>query len=291
VVIGLLLIAALSTGLIYAQAGTGAITVDACTDPNANGLCTDAVDEPAPAEVEACLDDETNCQPVPAVFDNLPAGSYTVFLRFVGASQGYYPTTGRVSIDLADDAQEEVTLGAVYPIHPKGIAVHAQLNKVYAVFQGPLVISGTQRFKPYPFVAVIDGDTDEVLYTIPGGEEGILAEASPHAPNFVGIGRGPWGVAVSGDSQRVFVGSFEDGLITSIDPFSDTTLTIHTIGNDSKPTAPSVNPVTGFVHFADYEQGLLLILSDPPFFPFIENPPVTFSPLGSSPPMPWGATT
>jgi hypothetical protein len=172
--LGLLLLAVLPFGIVYAQAGDGTITVNACTDQNADGDCDDTVDSAAPAGVEACLNDETNCLPVPATFSNLAAGSYTPFLRFTGASQGYYPTTPRTPINLAEGAQVEVTLGAVYPVHPKGVAVHAGLNKVYVAFQGPTVLSETVTAattetivtKPYPFVAVIDGETDEVLRTI-----------------------------------------------------------------------------------------------------------------------------
>jgi hypothetical protein len=62
-------------------------------DQNADGDCDDATDSAAPADVEACLNDETTCQAVPATFSGLAAGNYTTFLRFPGASQGYYPTT------------------------------------------------------------------------------------------------------------------------------------------------------------------------------------------------------
>ncbi len=117
-VISLLLLAGLSSGLVYAQAGQGTLTVNACTDQNANGECSDPVDGPAPAEVEACLNDDTNCQPVPATFTGLAPATYTAFLRFTGASQGYYPTTGRVSLDLADGAQE-ITPAPSTPFTPK----------------------------------------------------------------------------------------------------------------------------------------------------------------------------
>jgi hypothetical protein len=135
--LGLLLLGVLSFGLVYAQDG-GSITVNACYDQDADGDCDDPEDGPAPAEVEACLDDETTCQAVPATFTDLAAGSYTPFLRFVGASQGHYPTTPRTAIDLAQGEQTEVTLGAVYPVHPKGVAVHEGLNRVYVAFQGPV---------------------------------------------------------------------------------------------------------------------------------------------------------
>ncbi|HEX9926888.1 MAG TPA: hypothetical protein VGD99_29845, partial [Anaerolineae bacterium] len=276
--VGLFLLMALPSGWVYAQAN-GSIQVQACTDQNADGDCTDASDGAAPAGVEACLNDDTSCQPAPATFNGLAAGSYTVYLRFPGPSQGYYPTTGRTTLALASGEQAQVMLGAVYPVHPKGVAVHPQLNKVYVAFQGPVV--GSE--KPYPFVAVIDGDSDEVLYTLPGGAEGAV-DASPHAPNFAGIGRGPWGVAVSGNGQFVYTGSFEDGLVSYIDPYSDTVMTNYFAGSDFKPTAPVVNPVTGLVHYPDYEQGRMLILSTDAAnaqvaFPFIENPPAAFSPF------------
>jgi len=291
----LLLLGVLSSGVIYAQAGDASITVNACTDQNADGDCNDDADSDAPPDVEACLNDDTMCQAVPATFTSLDAGSYTVFLRFVGASQGYYPTTGSTQVDVADAEQAEVTLGAVYPVHPKGVAVHEQLNKVYVAYQGPIVVTNvpttattsaatqTVATKPYPFVAVIDGEADEVLYTIPGGEDGLV-DQGPRTPNFAGIGREPWGVAVSGDGQFVYVGSFGDGLVSYIDPVSDTVVTNYFFGSEFQPTAPATNPVTGQVHFPDYRQGNMLILStdsaNPQVAaPFIELPPLAFSPF------------
>jgi hypothetical protein len=250
--LGLLLLVALPVGIVYAQAD-GTITVNACTDQNADGDCDDAVDSAAPAGVEACLNNESNCLPVPATFANLAAGSYTPFLRFTGASQGHYPTTPRTPINLAEGAQVEVTLGAVYPVHPKGVAVHAGLNKVYVAFQGPTVLSETLTAamtetvvtKPYPFVAVIDGETDEVLRTIPGGPDGI--------------GRGAWGVAVSGDN--VYVGAFEEGVVSVINVYTDTVIAnVKPERDDFQPTSPSVNPLTGWVHFPDYKGGRMVIV-------------------------------
>ncbi|MBN1995775.1 MAG: hypothetical protein JW953_24025 [Anaerolineae bacterium] len=253
IVLGLLLLIALPFGVVYAQ-GDGTIMVNACTDQNADGDCDDAVDGVVPAGVEACLNDETNCLPIPATFTDLAPGSYTPFLRFSGTSQGYYPTTPRTPIDLAEGEQAEVTLGAVYPVHPKGVAIHAGLNKVYVAFQGPVILSEvstsavteTVVTKPYPFVAVIDGDTDEVLRTIPGGPDGI--------------GRGPWGVAVSGDN--VYVGAFEDGLVSVIDANTDNVIANVKPERDTfGPTAPDVNPLTGWVHFPDYKDGRVVIIN------------------------------
>ncbi len=248
IVFGLLLV--LLPSVVYAQ--TGNITVNACTDQNANGDCADAADSPAPLGVEACLNDTLTCQPAPATFSGLAAGSYTPFLRFTGASQGYYPTTPRAAVSLAADGQATVTLGAVYPVHPKGVAVHAALNKVYVAFQGPVVMAEastaatqTVATKPYPFVAVIDGTTDEVLRTIPGGPGGI--------------GRGAWGVAVSGDN--VYVGAFEDGLVSVIDAKTDTVIAnVKPDRSNFQPTSPAVNPLTGWVHFPDYTGGRVVIL-------------------------------
>jgi hypothetical protein len=252
IALGLLLFVALPFGIVYAQAD-GTITVNACTDQNADGDCDDAADSAAPSGVEACLNNESNCLPVPATFADLAAGSYTPFLRFTGASQGHYPTTPRAAINLAEGAQVEVTLGAVYPVHPKGVAVHAGLNKVYVAFQGPTVLSETLTAattetivtKPYPFVAVIDGETDEVLRTIPGGPDGI--------------GRGAWGVAVSGDN--VYVGAFEEGAVSVINVYSDTVIAnVKPERNDFQPTSPGVNPLTGWVHFPDYKGGRMVII-------------------------------
>ncbi len=244
----LLWLAMLPFGVVYAQEG-GSIMVNACYDQNADGDCDDPEDGPAPAGVEACLDDEATCQPVPATFTDLAAGSYTPFLRFGGASQGHYPTTPRTPIDLGQDEQAEVTLGAVYPFHPKGVAVHEQLNQVYVAFQGPVVegevTTAGPISKPYPFVAVIDSETDEVLQTIPGGEDGI--------------GREPWGVAISGN--YVYVGSFRDGRVSVIDANTNTVIANIEPAGTFMPTAPAVNPISGNVHFPDIGDGRLIMIN------------------------------
>ena len=251
----LLLLTALPVGLVYAQAGGGSLTVDACNDLDADGICGPG--DPLPAGVEACLDDGSACQPVPAVFDSLAAGSYTPFLRFTGASQGYYPTTARSPVEVVEGQTVEVTLGAVYPFHPKGVAVHPGLNKVYVAFQGPMVastvptgtmvvvVSDTALSKPYPFGAVIDSETDQVLQTIPGGPEGIGLE--------------PWGVAVSGD--YVYVGSFGEGRVSVIDANSDTVIaSLKPDRSDFQPTSPYVNPINGWVHFPDFQGGRITMI-------------------------------
>ncbi len=241
-------------GPAVAQSGLGQIMVQACIDQNADGICT--ASETVLSGAEACLDDESTCQPLPATFTDLSPGDYTPFLRFTGVTQGYYPTTPRGPVTVDAGATITATLGAVYPVHPKGVAVHPTLNKVYVAFQGPWIGGG----KPYPFVAVINGDTDEVLRTIPGGENG----SAPGSPTGMGVGRDPWGVAVSGNGEFVYVGSFGDGIIAIIDPISDTVITNISPGEPFKPTAPAVNPVTGRVHFVDYAGGRVVILNDDP---------------------------
>lgn len=262
----LLLLVLLPFGVVYAQEG-GSITVNACYDQNADGDCDDPEDGPAPADVEACLDSEASCQPVPATFTDLVAGSYTPFLRFVGASQGHYPTTPRTPIDLGQDEQVEVTLGAVYPFHPKGVAVHEQLNRVYVAFQGPVVegeVTTAQLVtKPYPFVAVIDGETDQVLQTIPGGEDGL--------------GQEPWGVAISGD--YVYAGSFRDGRVSVIDAISNTVIANIEPAGTFMPTSPAVNPISGNVHFPDIGDGRLVMINGVT----LETEPVIANQFGNGP--------
>ena len=251
VILGLLVLVStiflsnVSTGHAEAlyQASDG-LVVNVCTDPNADGDCNDPEDSAAPAGVEVCLNNDTNCFPAPHTFTNLASGENTPFLRFSEDSRGYYPTTFRATVDISQT--QTITLGAVYPIHPKGIAVHEQTNKVYAAFQGPVVISGTESTKPYPFVAVIDGTSNEVLGTIPGGLDGI--------------GREPWGVATSGN--YVYVGSFSEGRVSVINPNTDVVETnLAPDRDDFQPTSPAVNPVTGGVHFPDYRGGRMVIIN------------------------------
>jgi DNA-binding beta-propeller fold protein YncE len=258
-VVGLLWLTIFAIGLTKAQTVTGTITVEACEDLDAEGVCGPG--GPLPAGVLACLENQsgqTTCQPAPATFTGLSTGVYTAALQFSGASQGYYPTTAPARITLSGctctgcqcsgpgcvcqcecQCQAVVRLGAVYPMHPKGVAVHTGLNKVYVAFQGPKINSD----RPYPFVAVIDSATDQVIRIIPGGATGVAPGGSP------GIGREPWGVAVSGDGQYVYAGSFGDGLISVINPFLDVVVTNLKPSAPFKPIAPAVNPLTGQVHF------------------------------------------
>jgi uncharacterized repeat protein (TIGR01451 family) len=229
----------------------GVIHVDACHDQDADGAC-DADGTALPAGVQGCLrgdlSGDLGCKPVEAVFRNLdPDDSFTPYLSFTGASQGHYPTTHAAPVRVGHGEVLTQTVGAVYPVHPKGVAVHAPLNKVYVAFQGPVVISGTETTKPYPFVAVIDGETDHVLYTVPGGPDGI--------------GRSPWGVAVSGD--QVYVSSFEDGWVSVIDANSDTVLdNVAPARDDFQPTVAVVNPTTGWVHVSDFKAGRMVIIDN-----------------------------
>jgi hypothetical protein len=249
-VASMLLLLALSSGAVSAQTGTATLTVTACDDQNADGQCVVSSGTELPAGVMVCLNDTANCLPAPAAFTQLVPGTYTPFLRFTGESEGYYPTTPRTPITLAGGEDAAVTLGAVYPIHPKGIAVHTGTNKVYAAFQGPTVLSGpvaaTTASKPYPFVAVIDSNTDEVIRTIPGGTNGI--------------GEGPWGIATSGD--YAYVAAFEGGRVSVIDVTSDQVIAnITPPGRTNfQPTTPVVNPLNGRVHVPDYKGGRLVIL-------------------------------
>jgi len=287
---GLIALIGLTGGLVFAQTGDSTITVTACNDINANGLCGVDEDEFIEGGVEACLENGSGgmlgCLPVPATFTGLSADNYTVFLRFVSDAQGHYPTTGRTAVSLGQNETADVSLGAVYPIHPKGVAVHAQTNKVYVAFHGPAVpdqlaaANTAAAPKPYPFVAVIDGETDEVLYTIPGAEDGLV-DPSPRT-GFSGIGREPWGIGISGDGQYLYVGSFRDGLVSVIDPTTDQVLTNYFAGTNFQPTGPALNPVTGNVHFPDYRDGRVVILGTD-LANIQEGAPFITDPLGFSP--------
>ena len=230
----------------------GRITVLACEDKNADGACGPD-EQPLPDGVQACLVDsegQKTCQAVPAEFQ-AGSGVFTASLEFNGASQGYYPTIPSASVEILACEDKEITLPAVYPVHPKGIDIHEGLNKVYVAFQGPKVkINGGDDNDlnnydwPYPFVAVINGETDQVIRTIPDGVDGIS--------------RKPWGVGVSGD--KVYVGS-GTGKITIIDANTDNVLANIDPGRPAKFTSPVVNPDNGWVYFPD-RLGYLTIVDD-----------------------------
>jgi DNA-binding beta-propeller fold protein YncE len=246
----------------------GKITVNTCEDKDADGICGPG--GTLPPGVLACLTDSNDapvgsCQPVPATFQVEP-GVYKAHLEFTGKSQGYYPTIPSTTVEVNQCGHVDPILPAVDPIHPKNVAVHAGLNKVYVAFQGPAEKSGNKVVRPYPFVAVIDGQTDEVLDTIPGGANGI--------------GREPWGVAVSGDN--VYVGSFAEGRISVINANNDTVIKNITAGRDDfQPTTAVVNPTNGWVHFPDYKGGRIVMVAGLDIIaqPVIHIAPASFSPF------------
>lgn len=221
----------------------GKIIVDACPDQDADGVCGPG--DPLPPGVLGCLQGilsgDLGCQPVPALFAGLdPDDTYTPYLQFTGPSQGYYQTTHATGIQVTHGQVVTTTLGAVYPVHPTGIAVHQPSNKVYAAFQGAKIGNDW----PYPFIAVIDSNTDVVSYTI--GEP-------------QGIGRQPWGVAVSGDN--VYVGSYGEGRVDVINANTDLVIANITPNRaDFRPAAPAVNTTNGQVHFPDARGRRLVIL-------------------------------
>jgi uncharacterized repeat protein (TIGR01451 family) len=252
------------TTTIETTVGGGVITVKACEDQNADGVCDSG--GMLPPGILACLTDANgapvgSCQAVTATF-TVDAGVYTAKLAFTGESQGYYPTLASQQVEVSECGVAEITLPAVNPIHPKGVAVDQASGKAYVAFQGPKI--GYEW--PYPFVAVIDGESDAVLRTIPGGPDGI--------------GRQPWGVAVSGD--YAYVGSFGEGRISVIDIGTDTVIkNIQPNRADFQPTAPAVNPLNGRVHFPDYKGGRLVIIDGLDIItePVIHVTPASWSPF------------
>jgi len=59
----------------------------------------------------------------------------------------------------------------------------------------------------------------------------------------MGVGREPWGVAVSGNGEFVYVGSFGDGIVTIIEPETDVVITSVSPGAPFQPTSPTVIPL------------------------------------------------
>ena len=239
------------TVTIDTSTGGGTIKVNACEDKDADGMCDR---ETLPSGILACLTDSSGalfdtCQPVPATFTVDPGKTYTAHLKFTGESQGLYPTVITKTAEVNICESTVITLPAIYPVHPKGVAVHEDTNKVYVAFQGPEIGSNSW---PYPFVAVIDSETDQILKTIPGN-----AAMSP------GIGELPWSVVAATD--YVYVGSFQNQWVSVIDPNTDKV--VSNIGGGGKipggfkPAASTRNPHNANqVHFADYGGGGVLVI-------------------------------
>jgi DNA-binding beta-propeller fold protein YncE len=286
-----------SYGLELAHADTtiisGTIVVTACEDWEADGICSDDNPPLEGATVELESEDGTLLTATtPATFTNLTYGAYTATLRLDGPYQGYYPTIAPVRINLpqcqcdcgcsnpdACGCQCDcacwgwIKLGAVYPIHPKGVAVHRGLNKVYVAFQGPY--SPTLGYRPYPFVTVFDGATNEAIRTIPGGRGGVAPDGEP------GIGVDPWGVALSRDEKHLYVTAHEDGLISVIDPYRDVVLSNITATHPFSPSVAVTNPMTDLVHIPDYKGGRVVFVSGQQIVHELRviDPPQRYSPF------------
>jgi YVTN family beta-propeller protein len=85
-------------------------------------------------------------------------------------------------------------------------------------------------------------------------------------------------VAVSGD--YVYVGSFGQGRVSIIDANTDAVVTnVEPERTDFQPTSPAVNPLTGWVHFPDYQGGRVVIINGTD----LEAEPVIANQFGFSP--------
>ncbi|RPJ57995.1 MAG: YncE family protein, partial [Dehalococcoidia bacterium] len=215
-----------------------------CEDKNANGVCREPhIDRPLPG-VEICLDPAPSGQPACqktgddgyARWKNLSCGSYTLNEHLSGLFRGYYPTSPMTKQAQVSQTQTtEITFSNIFPLLPRGIAVNPANDKVYAAFLGIKELDGT---RPYPFVAVIDSRTDQVIATIPD------------------VGREPFGVAVS--NNKVYVAAFREGAVTVID--SQTDRVIKKISGFVHPTQLAVDPAHNLIYVADPGDGQVRVI-------------------------------
>ena len=114
------------------------------------------------------------------------------------------------------------------------------------------------------FVAVIDGDSDEVLYTIGGPD---------------GIGRKPWGVAAHGD--YIYAGSTGDQQVAVIKTQTDEVVATLKPSGAFKPGVPAVNPRNDWVHFPDGQGGRVVMFDGPTIIDEQSAviPPAAFTPF------------
>jgi YVTN family beta-propeller protein len=223
---------------------TGTLEVYKCEDKNANGVCREPqIDRPLPG-VEVCLDPapdgQVACQTTGedgyARWQNLTCGAYEVAEHLTGPIRGYYPTSPMTQqVEVSEGQTTEVTFSNVFPIFPRGIAVNLANDKVYVAFQNIKELDGS---RPYPFVAVIDSQTDQVIATIPD------------------IGHEPFGVAVA--NNKVYVASFGEGLVTVID--SQTDQRIKNIDGFVNPARLAVDPVNNLVYVTDHGDGQVRVI-------------------------------
>jgi YVTN family beta-propeller protein len=218
---------------------TGTLEVYKCEDKNANGVCREPhIDRPLPG-VDVCLDPapdgQAACQATGedgyARWQSLACGAYQVSEQLTGPFRGYYPTSPMTQqAEVTWGQSPVVTFSNVFPILPTGIAINPANDKVYVAVQNIKELDGT---RPYPFVAVINSQTDQVIATIPD------------------IGREPFGVAVA--NNKVYVASFREGLVTVID--SQTDQLIKNIEGFVNPTRLAVDPTNNLVYVADPGDG------------------------------------
>ena len=222
----------------------GNIAAYVCEDKNANGVCREPkIDRPLPG-VDVCLDPapdgQSACQKTGddgyARWQNLACGTYTVNEQLTGPVRGYYPSSVMSQqVQVGQDQSAEVNFSIVFPLLPRGIALNPANDKVYAAFEGIKELDGS---RPYPFVAVIDSQTDRVIATIPT------------------VGREPFGMAVA--NNKVYMAAWRDGVVTVID--SQTDQVIKKISGFVKPAQLAVDPTRNLIYVTDPGDGQVRVI-------------------------------
>ena len=153
----------------------------------------------------------------------------------------YVANSGDGTVTVINEAQV-ITKTIPVGMNPQAIIVNAITNKIYVAAENGNLIS---VFNPNGQVVVIDGTTDTVKTTIPGGKN-------------------PFAIALNPVTNRIYVANNSNGsnsTVSVINGSSDSVIATIDVGNS--PNALAVNPVTNKVYVID-DSGLDVIdgLSD-----------------------------
>ncbi|GAA2512971.1 YncE family protein [Pilimelia columellifera] len=154
------------------------------------------------------------------------------------------PATGKLYVTLTNQGQVAVldarTLNllkmiTIGPVEPAKVAVNPETNRVY--------VANAARRADGTSVSVIDGDTDQVIDTVP---------VEPYA----------LGIAVNPVTGKVYVSNYASGTVSVLDGGSHTVVGRATVGE--APVSVEANPLTNRIYVAHFTPagGVSIIDSD-----------------------------
>ena len=145
-------------------------------------------------------------------------------------NEAYVANSGDGTVSVINEAQGSVKNISVGE-NPQAIVVNPLTNKIYVAAPNGNIVSD---FNPNGELVVIDGTTDTVKTTIPGGKN-------------------PFAIALNPVTNRIYVannGNGSNATVSVINGSTDTLAVGSPIGLGSAPDALAVNPVTNKIYVA-----------------------------------------